>query len=43
MATVTDPPSWLKRGTRASFEFKPFQRRAFTPLGAEAEILAKRS
>lgn len=39
-ATVTDPPSWLSRDTRASFAFIPFQRSSFIRAG-EADHVRK--
>jgi hypothetical protein len=38
--TVTDPPSWLKRGTRASFEFTAFDRRDVVMREHRAEVIA---
>ena len=39
--TVTDPPCWLKRGTRASFAFGVVQRRHLDIAGTQAEVIAR--
>jgi hypothetical protein len=41
VATVTDPPSWLKRGTRASFESRPFDQRDVIIREHRAEVVAR--
>ena len=40
-ATLTDPPSWLRRGTRASFGFGVVQRRELNISGIQAEVIAR--
>jgi hypothetical protein len=39
-ATVTDPPGWLRRGAKASFEFTALHRRELSLPGVEAEVIA---
>jgi hypothetical protein len=39
-ATLTAPPSWLKRGARASFGFSAFQRRELNIRGTRADVIA---
>lgn len=38
-ATITDPPAWLKRGTRASFQFKSYDRRDFVVREHRADVV----
>ena len=40
-ATLTDPPSWLRRGIRASFGFGVVQRRELNIGGTQAEVIAR--
>jgi hypothetical protein len=40
-ATVNDPPSWLKRGTRSSFSFITLHLTEFNIRGTQAEVVAK--
>ena len=40
-ATVAAPPSWLKRGTRASFGFAVLHRRELNISGTQADVIAR--